>query len=139
MEIDLSDENIQIEGDTEKIAIALRNLIENAILFNKPGGRVNVKAERIPGYVKLTVSDTGVGIPQEELEKVFQRFYQVEQHLIRRHNGMGLGLSIARDMIKMHGGKITADSREQLGSIFTIFLPHNYQQANAAQKVFFGD
>lgn len=136
MEIDLADENILIEGDSEKIAIALRNLIENAILFNKPGGRVNIKADMIPGYIKLVVSDTGVGIPETDLDKIFQRFYQVEKHLIRKHNGMGLGLSIARDMINMHGGKINVESRESLGSIFTILLPNNQAQADAAQKVF---
>ena len=139
LEIEHVDENITIEGDSEKIAIALRNLIENAILFNKKGGQVNIKANLIPGYIKIAVSDTGVGIPKDELQKVFQRFYQVEKHLIRCHNGMGLGLSIAQDMVKMHGGKITADSRENLGSIFTIFLPQDLAQANAAQKVFFGD
>lgn len=136
LEIDLADENIKIEGDSEKIAIALRNLIENAIVFNKPGGRVNIKADLIPGYVKLAISDTGIGIPLDEQKKVFERFYQVEKHLIRRHNGMGLGLPIARDMIQMHGGKINVDSQENLGSIFTIFLPVNLAQADAAQKVF---
>lgn len=136
LEIDLADENLQIEGDSEKIAIALRNLIENAILFNKPGGRVNVKADLIPGYVKLAISDTGIGISEEEQKNVFQRFYQIEKHLTRRHSGMGLGLPIAREMIEMHGGKINVDSQEKLGTIFTIFLPQNLAQADAAQKVF---
>ncbi len=136
LEMDLADENITIEGDSEKIAIALRNLIENAILFNKPGGRVNLKADLIPGYIKLTIADTGIGIPENEVGKVFQRFYQVEKHLIRKHNGMGLGLSIARDMINMHDGKISVESREGQGSVFTIHLPNNQAQADAAQKVF---
>ncbi len=136
LEIDLADENIKIEGDSEKIAIALRNLIENAILFNKPGGRVNLKADLIPGYVKLSISDTGIGIPQAEQKNVFQRFYQIEKHLIRRHSGMGLGLPIARDMIQMHGGKINVDSQENLGTVFTILIPQNLAQADAAQKVF---
>ena len=73
-------------------------------------------------------------ITPAEQEKIFQRFYQVEAHLTRRHGGMGLGLSIARDMVEMHGGRIWVDSVEGKGSRFTFILPTNAAQAAAAQR-----
>jgi signal transduction histidine kinase len=126
----------QIEGDASKIAMALRELIKNAFTFTNFGGHVRVKLEQIPGFARIAVSDTGIGIPVNEQAKIFQRFYQVEKHLTRKHGGMGLGLSIARDMIEMHGGKITVDSVEGKGSRFTILLPVNLQTATAAERVF---
>jgi len=69
------------------------------------------------------VRDNGIGIPPGEREKIFQRFYQVEKHLTRRHGGMGLGLSIAREMIELHGGRIWVESVEGKGSNFTFELP----------------
>ncbi|PKO12229.1 MAG: hypothetical protein CVU39_25100 [Chloroflexi bacterium HGW-Chloroflexi-10] len=136
LNIESLEENLQIDGDTEKIAIALRNLIENALYFNKPGGRVQIKAERIPGYIRIGVADNGIGIAAADQQKVFQRFYQVETHLTRHHNGMGLGLSIAKDLIEMHGGRITLQSQLDRGSIFTILLPLSSAQADAANRVF---
>ncbi len=95
---------LSVDGDAEKVAIALRNLVQNAITFTNPGGKVKVKAEQVPGYIKVSVMDNGIGIPQEEQGRIFERFYQVEKHMTRKHGGMGWGLSIAREMIDMHGG-----------------------------------
>jgi signal transduction histidine kinase len=134
--IDPPQTQIFIEGDMEKIAIALRNLVKNALTFTNEGGQVRIKAEQVPGYAKISVTDNGIGIPVEEQERIFQRFYQVEKHLTRRHGGMGLGLSIARDMVEMHGGRIWVDSVEGKGSRFTFILPINAAQAAAAQRVF---
>jgi signal transduction histidine kinase len=77
-----------------------------------------------------------VGIPAKDLSRIFDRFYQVESHLTRKHGGMGLGLSVAKAMIEMHGGRIWAESVEGKGSRFTIILPVNAAQASAAEKVF---
>jgi signal transduction histidine kinase len=78
-----------------------------------------------------------VGIPAKDLARVFDRFYQVESHLTRRHGGMGLGLSVAKVMIEMHGGRIWAESTEGVGSIFTFLLPvelkHNEDETEHAQ------
>ena len=93
-----------VEGDMDKIGIALRNLIQNALTFTNEGGKVKVKGEVVPGYVKITVMDNGIGIPPEELGSIFTRFYQVEKHLTRKHGGVGLGLSIAKEMVELHGG-----------------------------------
>jgi two-component system sensor histidine kinase VicK len=95
-----------------------------------------LKCEEVPGFMKISVSDNGIGIPPEEQEKIFQRFYQVEKHLTRRHGGLGLGLSIARDMIEMHGGRIWVESVEGKGSRFSFILPLNVAQSNAAERVF---
>ncbi len=112
-----------VEGDAPKISIALSNLVKNGITFSDSGGNVSVQAEKIPGYVKVSVTDDGIGIPSKDLPRVFERFYQVESHLTRRHGGMGLGLSVAKVMIEMHGGRIWGESEEGKGSNFTFILP----------------
>jgi len=127
---------LSVDGDAEKVAIALRNLVQNAITFTNPGGKVKVKAEQVPGYIKVSVMDNGIGIPQEEQGRIFERFYQVEKHMTRKHGGMGLGLSLAREMIEMHGGKSWGESVEGKGSKFMFFLPQNAAQASAAKSVF---
>jgi two-component system sensor histidine kinase VicK len=136
IKVELPQTQFFIEGDMEKIAIALRNLVKNALTFTNEGGQVKIKVEQVPGYAKISVTDNGFGIPAEEQEKIFQRFYQVEKHLTRRHGGMGLGLAITRDMVEMHGGRIWVDSVEGKGSRFTFILPVNPAQATAAQRVF---
>jgi signal transduction histidine kinase len=133
---DISKANMVIEGDAHKIRIALGNLVKNALTFTDPGDRVLVTAEQIPGYVKISVIDNGIGIPEKDQQRIFDRFYQVESHLTRRHGGMGLGLSIAKGMVEMHGGRLWVESVENKGSNFQFLLPLNTAQVNAAQKVF---
>ena len=128
--------NLSLEGDGQKIAIALRNLVKNAITFTNPGGVVKVTSEQLPGYIKVAVLDNGIGIPAAEQEKIFKRFYQVGEHLTRKHGGLGLGLSIARDMVEKHGGKLWVESVEGKGSRFSFLLPLNAAQVSAAEKVF---
>jgi len=130
------DDALYVEGDRDKIDIVLTNLIRNALTFTDPGGQVGIKAEAIPGFVKVFVVDTGIGIPADQLERIFDRFYQVESHLTRRHGGMGLGLSIAKSMIEMHNGQIWCESKEGTGSLFCFMLPIDARQADAASKVF---
>ncbi len=116
-------EDILVEADQTKISIALGNLVKNAITFTNEGGRVRIQTEAMPGHVKISVIDNGIGIPRKDLPRVFDRFFQVEQHLTRRHNGMGLGLSVAKVMVEMHGGRIWAESVEGQGSTFSFLLP----------------
>ena len=80
--------------------------------------------------------DNGIGIPSEEQNRIFERFYQIEDHLTRHHGGMGLGLSIAKQLIDMHGGKIWVESVEGRGSKFIFLLPQTAAQVSAAQRVF---
>jgi len=127
---------LMVEGDKEKIDVALTNLIRNALIFTDPGGQVGIKAEGDGGYVKVFVVDTGIGIPEEDITRVFERFYQVESHLTRKHGGMGLGLSIAKAMVEMHQGQIWCESKVGTGSLFCFTLPDSTQRANAAARVF---
>ncbi|HUI88633.1 MAG TPA: ATP-binding protein [Anaerolineales bacterium] len=136
LKTDLGRDDLLVEGDSGKIAIALSNLIKNALMFTDEGGHVFVTGELMPGYVKVAVIDDGIGIPAKDLARIFDRFFQVESHLTRRHGGIGLGLSVAKAMIEMHGGRIWAESMEGKGSNFTFLLPVNSDQAQAASRVF---
>lgn len=119
----LSEAVVRVKADQEKIGIVLTNLISNAIKFTPPDGWIEIAVRPQTGMVAVSVSDTGYGIPPNKLERIFDRFYQVESHMTRHHEGMGLGLSIARGMIELHGGRIWAESVEGRGSRFTFTLP----------------
>ena len=121
---DWSDSPFFIDVDGVKINIALSNLVRNALQFTNPGGVVQIKLEDDSGYVKVSVSDNGIGVPAKDLPKLFDRFFQVETHLTRRHGGMGLGLAVAKSMVELHGGRIWAESEEGKGSTFTFLLPN---------------
>jgi signal transduction histidine kinase len=112
-----------IDADASKIGIVLGNLVKNALQFTNAGGTILIKVEEDSGYMKVSVSDTGIGIPVKDLPRVFERFFQVEGHLTRKYGGMGLGLSVAQSMIELHDGRIWAESEEGKGSIFTFLLP----------------
>ncbi|MGD8759850.1 MAG: HAMP domain-containing sensor histidine kinase [Anaerolineales bacterium] len=124
-----------VSGDREKIDLALANLVRNALTFTDPGGEVGIKVEGGGDSVKVLVADTGIGIPEAEVDRVFDRFYQVESHLTRRHGGMGLGLSIAKTMVEMHNGQIGCESKEGVGSVFWFVLPTNGHEASGISKV----
>ncbi|HRJ76564.1 MAG TPA: ATP-binding protein, partial [Anaerolineales bacterium] len=116
-------QELLVDIDGGKIAIVLSNLVKNALTFTNEDGQVIIRGEQHPEYVKVTVQDNGIGIPTNDLNKVFDRFYQVESHLTRKHGGMGLGLSVAKVMVEMHGGRIWAESKEGEGSTFSFLLP----------------
>jgi signal transduction histidine kinase len=116
-------QNMFVDADGSKIAIVLSNLVKNALTFTNDGGHVIIHGGLESGFVKVVVEDDGVGISAKDLPRIFERFYQVESHLTRRHGGMGLGLSVAKAMIEMHGGRIWVESTEGLGSTFTFLLP----------------
>lgn len=123
LKISVPDEEIIVSGDAEKIAIALGNLLKNAILYTNTGGRVLVQVEKLPGYVKVSVADNGIGIPAGDIPHIFERFYQVKSHANRRLAGLGLGLAVAKIMIELHGGQIWVESTEDKGSTFMFLLP----------------
>ena len=129
-------DKLMVEGDRDKIEIALTNLIRNSIVFTDKGGEVGVKAEASEDYVRVFVVDSGIGIPERDIDRVFERFYQVESHLTRKHGGMGLGLPIAKAMVEMHQGQIWCESKEGVGSLFCFMLPTTKARAEAASKVF---
>jgi len=124
LKVDLDrSQDLLVVADASKIAIVLSNLVKNAITFTNEGGHITVHGSLESGFVKVVVEDDGVGIPVKDLPRVFERFYQVESHLTRKHGGMGLGLSVAKVMIEMHGGRIWVESMEGSGSTFTFLLP----------------
>ena len=88
------------------------------------------------GHVQVSVKDNGIGIPARDISNVFDRFFQVESHLTRRHTGMGLGLSVAKSMIEMHGGRIWVESVEGEGSTFSLLLPLRPPQTESNQSAF---
>jgi len=123
LKAELNDASFFVDADGVKISIVFSNLVKNAIQFTDPGGQVTVKMEEDSGYMKVAVSDTGIGIPAREMSRVFERFFQVETHLTRRYGGMGLGLAIAKSMVELHNGRIWVESEEGKGSTFTFLLP----------------
>jgi signal transduction histidine kinase len=123
LRVESGPEDLMVEGDAAKIAIALTNLVKNAITFTNASGHIMILGEQIPGYAKVSVLDDGIGIPVKDLSRIFERFYQVESHLTRKHGGLGLGLSVAKVMVEMHGGRIWVESVEGKGSNFTFILP----------------
>jgi signal transduction histidine kinase len=133
---DIRDEDLQVEADASKITVALSNLLRNALTFTNEGGLVQVLVESVTGHVQVSVKDNGIGIPASDLGRVFDRFFQVESHLTRRHTGMGLGLSVAKSMIELHGGRIWVESVEGRGSTFSFLLPLRSPQVKPGEKAF---
>ena len=124
LDVRLPEGELQVRVDSYKFASALGNILNNAVKFTPDGGHITVEAFRKSSEVWITVHDDGIGIAPEHLEKIFEEFFQVEDHLTRRHGGMGLGLSIARALVQAHGGRIWAESPgENQGSTFYISLP----------------
>ena len=99
------------------------NLFTNACKYNKPGGRVDVHVSKAYRAVVLTVADNGVGIPVEDLPRIFERFYRVDKARSRSTGGTGLGLSIVQSIVHTHGGDIEVDSEENVGTTFHVYLP----------------
>lgn len=116
-------EPVVVAAEANKIFVAVDHLLKNAVQFTNAGGVVELGLADEGDWVRIEVADSGIGIPQNDLPKVFERFYQVEDHMTRRHGGMGLGLTVARTLVEMHGGQISAESVEGKGSRFTVRLP----------------
>lgn len=113
-----------VEVDPTRFLMALTNVLNNAVKFTPKGGRIDMYTERKAHEIWIRVRDTGMGIPPEQLERIFENFFQVQDHMTRKYNGMGLGLSIARAVVEAHGGRIWAESKgTNQGSLFTISLP----------------
>jgi PAS domain S-box-containing protein len=127
-----------VAGDPVRLQQVVWNLLANAVKFTPRGGRVQVKLERVNSHVEITVSDTGAGITPEFLPLVFDRFRQADQRKTRQHGGLGLGLSIVRHLVELHGGNVRAESAgEGQGSTFTVLLPVSpvYQVSVEGERV----
>lgn len=124
LDVALDPETGTISGDAGRLQQVVWNLVSNAVKFTAPGGRVAVRLAKIESHIEIAVSDTGKGIAPEFLPYIFDRFRQADQTTTRRQGGLGLGLSIVRQLVEMHGGTIGADSRgEGKGAEFIVKLP----------------
>jgi two-component system sensor histidine kinase SenX3 len=101
------------------------NLVENAVKYTPPGGQVEVTGESDENEIIVRVSDTGIGIPQKNLTRIFERFYRVDKARSKQTGGTGLGLSIVRHVAENHGGRVTVESTLGEGSTFAVYLPHS--------------
>ncbi|PJB50109.1 MAG: two-component sensor histidine kinase, partial [Chloroflexi bacterium CG_4_9_14_3_um_filter_45_9] len=121
--IELPDKLPLVNIDSQRISQVLRNLLENAIAHTENGGTIMVTAEKQDNWVKVSVTDTGEGIPAEELPNIFERFYRVDKSRTRATGGSGLGLTIAKSLVEAHGGKIEVQSEIGKGSRFIFTVP----------------
>lgn len=112
-----------VPGNEERIEQVLSNLLENAVRFSPPGGAIKMQAVFCGNEVKISVSDQGPGIPEEDLPFIWERFYRVEKSRSRALGGTGLGLAIVKQIVENHGGKVAVSSREGAGSTFSFTLP----------------
>jgi two-component system phosphate regulon sensor histidine kinase PhoR len=112
-----------IAGDRRRLAEVLQNLLDNAIQYTLPGGQIMLSAEEGDAEVVVTVSDTGIGIPQADQPRIFERFYRVDVARSREAGGTGLGLAIAKHLVEVHGGRLWVDSEVGQGSQFHFSVP----------------
>jgi len=114
---------IEIQADKEKTAAIFSNLISNAIKYTEEGGKIGISAEDTGEDIRVCITDTGIGISKEHLPKVFERFYMVDTSLTRKPGSLGLGLSIVKEYVNLHGGKVWATSESGKGSKFFFIMP----------------
>jgi two-component system phosphate regulon sensor histidine kinase PhoR len=116
-------EDAEVMGYRIRLEQVLVNLLDNALKFNHPGGEVRIETARVDGTARIVISDTGIGIPDKDLSRIFERFYRVDKARSRQVGGTGLGLSIVKHVVGLMHGTVTAESELGKGSRFTIVLP----------------
>jgi signal transduction histidine kinase len=112
-----------VEADRPKLRRVLLNLLSNALKFTQRNGRIEIKIERMDGHLNISVSDTGVGIAPEDVERLFDKYEQARSRATRGEKGTGLGLYITRQLVELHGGQIKVESKPGHGSTFSFTLP----------------
>jgi len=120
--VKITDNIPRVEADEDMMTQVMENLISNAIKYSPDGGLVTIKATADDNFVTVSVSDTGIGIPPNALDKVFERFYRVNDERVRVASGTGLGLALVKEMIEKHGGSICLESELGKGSTLTFRL-----------------
>jgi two-component system sensor histidine kinase SenX3 len=124
-----------VVADRRQLVSAVGNLIENAVKYSEPGTSVQVRARRVEDWIEISVADQGVGIPQRDLDRVFERFYRVDRARSRTTGGTGLGLAIVRHVASNHGGDVSVTSVEGEGSTFVLRLPISADDTSAPQSI----
>jgi signal transduction histidine kinase/PAS domain-containing protein len=131
-EYDECDNGLAVKADAEKMRQIVLNLLSNAIKFTPTGGTISILCDEDADRVRITVRDTGVGIPSDKITAIFEPFIQLDRQLTSAHEGTGLGLAISRDLARGMGGDLTAESTPGEGSAFTVELPRGDGQAAIA-------
>ncbi len=121
--VDLPEESARTFIDADRMQQVIHNLLENAIRYTNPGGRIYVRLSSTPSEARIEISDTGIGIPEQHLPFVFERFFRTDRARRAHPGGSGLGLSIVRWIVEAHKGKVEVSSRVGEGTTFTITLP----------------
>jgi len=116
-------EGLVVRGDAGKLVSAVGNVVENAVKYSDPGDVVQVRVRGTEGWGEVVVADEGRGIPRQDLDRIFERFYRVDRARSRATGGTGLGLSIVRNIANLHGGSVAVDSVEGAGTTFVLRLP----------------
>jgi signal transduction histidine kinase len=119
----IGEKEIKVNADRQKLLQILHNLLGNAIKFTSEGGNILLSLKKKTDYVEISVQDNGIGIPAEYHEKIFEKFQQVDNEVTRKTGNTGLGLTITRELVEMHGGKIRVESEEGKGATFIFTLP----------------
>jgi signal transduction histidine kinase len=129
-----------LHADPDALEKVFTNLIGNSLKFTEPGGRITVRGEARAGGIHFEVADTGLGIPSDQLERIFDRFAQVDTSATRRHEGTGIGLSLCKELVELHGGRIWAESEGPgRGSRLCLVLPLGRADAEAEEAVVAAD
>lgn len=129
-------QNLQIEANANQVTQVVMNLIENSIKYTAEGG-IEISLEQENGTARLDITDTGIGIASEHIDRLFERFYRVDKGRSRASGGTGLGLSIVKHIVEAHGGRIQVESTLNQGSTFTVFFPIGEPSKTANQAVEF--
>jgi signal transduction histidine kinase len=116
-------EDFEVMGHGLRLEQALVNLLDNAVKFNRPEGWVRIEAARSDGQGRIVIGDSGIGIPSEDVPRIFERFYRVDKARSREVGGTGLGLSIVKHVAENMGGTVAVESQLGKGSCFTLTLP----------------
>ncbi len=127
--LSLEGEKAEINGISQLLTAVVYNLCDNAIKYNKDGGKVSVKVKNAPEGVVLSVGDTGIGIPKEQQERIFERFYRVDKSHSKEVGGTGLGLSIVKHAARLHDAKISLESDVGKGTEITVVFPRQEKKA----------
>jgi PAS domain S-box-containing protein len=123
LDVDLPDDPLLVYGDRDQLERVVINLLDNALKFTPPGGSARLSAGLVEGQVRLTVSDTGMGIPENEIDQIFERFFRSSRSHERQSQGTGLGLAITKSIVERHGGRIWATPAAGQGTVVTCVLP----------------
>ncbi|NLY50369.1 MAG: PAS domain-containing protein [Firmicutes bacterium] len=121
--VDLPEATAQVSGDRDRLRQVLLNLVDNAIKYTPSGGKITVRVIRLTEKARLEVTDTGRGIPTQELARIFERFYRVDKARTRSQGGTGLGLAIVKHIVELHGGHVGAQSEPGKGTTISVTLP----------------